>query len=236
MKHYVLAVVMALMLSSCGVGYYHHTSTIDVAGRVNISLQPSWGPSGYDYAMFYYFPDLDIYYDVERALFHYKNYGRWVAVRHLPRGPKFHVDLHKCYKVVINQHTPWHYNRQHRTLYKRYKGVHTQPVLRDIRGGRPPHRVEVSPRQGAHRGIIRNSRNTNVRPSTNARPSDNSRPNTNVKPKTPKEQQQRGDAVKNNPPKNNAPSRGNNSGRSAAGNSNRKGNSAGTRSQGSRGR
>lgn len=208
MKRYVLAVVMALMLSSCGVGYYHHTSTIDVAGRVNISLQPSWGPLGYDYAMFYYFPDFDFYYDVERAIFYYKNYGRWVSAKRLPRGRKYPVDLHRFYKVVINQHNPWVYNRQHRSLYKRYKGVHTQPSLRDIREFRmPERRPEVSPRQGAQRERIRNSRNTN--------------------PQNP--QYRRGNSQRNdNITHGNPPSR--------SGNSNNKGRAANNRSQGSRGR
>lgn len=137
MKRSILAVAMAFMLSSCGIGYYSSTlidRPMPVSGSINISLQPSWGPAGYDYAMYYYFPDFDFYYDVERALFYYKNYGRWVSAKALPHGRHFPTDLHRYYKVVINQHNPWNYNRQHRNQYKHHKGVYNQPNLRDVRG------------------------------------------------------------------------------------------------------
>lgn len=134
MKRLILAFAMAFTLSSCGVGYYAYDTPVPVTGSINISLQPSWGPAGYDYAMYYYFPEFNFYYDVERAVFHYLNYGRWVSAKVLPHGRHFPSDLHRYYKVVINHRNPWHYNRQHKNQYKHYKGVYNQRNLRDVRG------------------------------------------------------------------------------------------------------
>ena len=134
MKRLILAFAMAFTLSSCGVGYYVYDTPAPVTGSINISLQPSWGPAGYDYAMYYYFPEFNFYYDVERAVFHYLNYGRWVSAKVLPHGRHFPTDLHRYYKVVINHRNPWHYNRQHKNQYKHYKGVYNQRNLRDVRG------------------------------------------------------------------------------------------------------
>lgn len=140
-------VALAAALSSCSVGYYPTSNNnLHRSSFVNISIQPSWGPAGYDYAMYYYFPDFNFYYDVERALFYYPNYGRWVSARVLPAGRGFPTDLHRYYKVVINRHNPWNYNRQHRTRYKMYKGVRTQPTIVDIKGGRTPQN-SYSPRR-----------------------------------------------------------------------------------------
>ncbi|MBO5878416.1 MAG: hypothetical protein J6Q29_02995 [Alistipes sp.] len=133
MKRLILAITMAFTLTSCGIGYYSYSTPTPIKGSINISLQPSWGPAGYDFAMYYYFPEFNFYYDVERAVFHYLNYGRWVSAKVLPRGHHFPTDLHRYYKVVINHHNPWNYNRQHKQQYKHYKGVYTQRNLRDIR-------------------------------------------------------------------------------------------------------
>lgn len=147
MKRLLFMVALAAALSSCSVGYYPTSNNnLHRSSFVNISIQPSWGPAGYDYAMYYYFPDFNFYYDVERALFYYPNYGRWVSARVLPAGRGFPTDLHRYYKVVINRHNPWNYNRQHRTRYKVYKGVRTQPTIVDIKGGRTPQN-SYSPRR-----------------------------------------------------------------------------------------
>ena len=147
MKRLLFMVALAAALSSCSVGYYPTSNNnLHRSSFVNISIQPSWGPAGYDYAMYYYFPDFNFYYDVERALFYYPNYGRWVSARVLPAGRGFPTDLHRYYKVVINRHNPWNYNRQHRTRYKMYKGVRTQPTIVDIKGGRT-HQNSYSPRR-----------------------------------------------------------------------------------------
>ena len=172
MKRLILAFAMAFTLSSCGVGYYVYDTPAPVTGSINISLQPSWGPAGYDYAMYYYFPEFNFYYDVERAVFHYLNYGRWVSAKVLPHGRHFPTDLHRYYKVVINHRNPWHYNRQHKNQYKHYKGVYNQRNLRDVRGN---GYYQNNPRTESPRRIhyqnstpSRNNSSGNVRPGNNS--------------------------------------------------------------------
>lgn len=127
MKKLLILFAAAMILSSCSVGLYTdgvHTSTV---ASLNLSMQPSWGPAGYNYAPYYYFPEFDFYYDVNKAIFYYLNHGRWIAAKHLP--PHFPKDLHRYYKVVLTQRNPWLYNSSHRSMYKKYKGVYNQPVI-----------------------------------------------------------------------------------------------------------
>lgn len=139
---------------------------ITVGAAVNISAQPPWGPAGYACAPYYYFPDFNIYYDVNRALFYYYSYGRWVSAHKLPPqvGPR---DLYKFYKVVLDVRDPWLYNRAHRSKYRKYRGIHTQPVLRDTHRYKyrpqPEHGPADTPYRG-NRNPARDMRNNYTRP------------------------------------------------------------------------
>lgn len=197
MKQIVLTIALAFILSSCSTSYYTYQEPVHVTGRVNIAVQPAWGPAGYDYALYYYFPDFDFYYDVERALFYYHKSGRWVSAKILPRNGRYPTDLYRYYKVVINSHNPWLNNRHHRTQYKQYKGKFNQPNLRDSHGGKDYRQDPRSndPRRIPYQGVTppRNNnsrpgsqpsynRGENTRPGNNVgqRPGSSSRPNNNV--------------------------------------------------------
>ena len=93
-------------------------------------MQPAWGPAGYNYAAFYYFPALNIYYDVNNALFYFLSGRRWLSSYYLPiRYQRY--DLYTMYKVVINDyHNPWVYYRTHKRLYANYRNVRTQMPIR----------------------------------------------------------------------------------------------------------
>ena len=52
--------------------------------QVNIGQQPLWGPTGYDYAEYYYLPEYEAYYDVPAQRFVYLDGGNWVFVSALP--------------------------------------------------------------------------------------------------------------------------------------------------------
>ena len=127
MKKLLILFAAAMILSSCSVGLYTDGVRTSTVASLNISMQPSWGPAGYNYAPYYYFPEFDFYYDVNKAIFYYLNHGRWIAAKHLP--PHFPKDLHRYYKVVLTQRNPWLYNSSHRSMYKKYKGVYNQPVI-----------------------------------------------------------------------------------------------------------
>lgn len=166
MKRLLIAMAMATLLSSCTMGYIASGSDVQMSGRVNISLQPSWGPAGYDYARYYYFPDFNFYYDVNRALFHYQNRGVWVAAATLPIGGIYPSDLHIYYKVVINKAKPWLKNHRHISLYKKYRGNHSQRILRDVRNYSPTHHTtpnRIPPRienRGSHTSPPARNNNT----------------------------------------------------------------------------
>lgn len=168
MKRLIAILAVAATLASCSVALRGRHDGITVGAAVNISAQPPWGPAGYACAPYYYFPDFNIYYDVNRVLFYYFDHGRWKSAHRLPphAGPR---DLYKFYKVVLDVRDPWLYNRSHRSKYKKYRGIHTQPVLRDTPGYKYRPRPTPPPQPTPYRdprGNTGNMRNNNARPST----------------------------------------------------------------------
>lgn len=98
--------------------------------RNNIVLQPAWGPSGYDYAAYYYFPDLNIYYDVNKSLFYYLRDMQWMSSRYLPEKYRA-FDFYELSKVVVDDRQPWLKNRKHRKQYGNSSAIVYQTVIRD---------------------------------------------------------------------------------------------------------
>lgn len=98
--------------------------------HVNIGVQPVWGPTGYDYAQFYYLPDIEAYYNVEAGTYTYFDRGAWVTMHNLP--PRYaSYDLYHGYKVVINEPNPWFHHDRYRTQYAQFRGRHDQPIIRE---------------------------------------------------------------------------------------------------------
>jgi hypothetical protein len=110
-------------------------SEAQVSVSINIGSQPAWGPTGYNHVDFYYLPDINAYYDVTRAQYVYQNGPRWVYVSALPARYR-NYDVYNSYKVVINEPRPFIYNNVHISKYARYKGNHTQQIIRDSRDDR----------------------------------------------------------------------------------------------------
>ena len=98
--------------------------------NVNIGSQPVWGPVGYDYAEYYYLPDIECYYDIPRREFIYLSGNHWVFSYSLP--PRYrNYDLYSGYKVVINEPRPYlHFNRD-RDRYGKYRGERSQLIIRN---------------------------------------------------------------------------------------------------------
>ena len=93
---------------------------------INIDIQPSWGPSGYNYAEFYYIPEIDVYYDVINRIYIYSDGRRWVRGAYLPMAYNYY-DFYSLYKVVINGvRSPWRHNRNHIKLYSGYRYNYAQ--------------------------------------------------------------------------------------------------------------
>ena len=183
MKKLLTLIIVAVALQSCSLtnlipSYDYPSAEI----TINIDLQPAWGPIGYDYAAYYYMPEINIYYDINRSLFYYQSNNRWIGVKYLP--PSYRVyDLFKIYKVVINYDNPWKYNRNHRTQYKHYRDDRTQTTIRmsnDKRYNKSWENLRpwVDPnRRSNSKTDYKNQNNKPSQPSANKKPTDNNRPN-----------------------------------------------------------
>lgn len=100
---------------------------ITVGNNANISNQPEWGPSGYEYVEFYYMPDIETYYCVSTHQYIYFTNFKWNFTS-LP--PKFReVDIYNCYKVVINEPKPYLNFKEHKEIFSTYKGLTQQQVI-----------------------------------------------------------------------------------------------------------
>lgn len=104
-----------------------------VSLNINIGSQPVWGPTGYDHVDYYYFPDIDAYYNVPSGQYIYSNGGRWVWVNSLPSQYR-NFDLYNAYKVVVNEPRPYLRNNIYVTKYSKFKNYNgRQAVIRDSR-------------------------------------------------------------------------------------------------------
>jgi hypothetical protein len=124
---YLFVLIVLLFLSS-------NSTRLDAQVRVNVNVdaQPVWGPTGYDYVENYYFPDIEVYYNVPQHRYYYYQRGRWISSFNLPsrfRG----FDLYKSYKVVLNESNPWRNHEAYRVKYSSFKGHNDQQVIRDSR-------------------------------------------------------------------------------------------------------
>ncbi len=126
-----------LILLSClvaGILGYHQQAAAQVGISVNINIgsQPVWGPTGYDYARYYYFPDIDAYYSIPNHQYIYFDGGRQVIATALPA--RFNFDLYSGYKVVINEPRPYLHPEVCRAKYAQYRGWKgKQAIIRDSR-------------------------------------------------------------------------------------------------------
>jgi hypothetical protein len=112
----------------------------------NIGNQPVWGPVGYDYAEYYYMPDIDVYYNVSQRQYIYLQSGKWRFSSSLPYRAR-NYNIYRGHKVVINESRPYLRNNYYKQQYANYKGDRSQPIIRDSRErkyfeskGHPEHR------------------------------------------------------------------------------------------------
>ncbi|RFS23320.1 hypothetical protein DVR12_09890 [Chitinophaga silvatica] len=109
------------------VGWSVNKSFAQVNVSINIGSQPQWGPVGYDYAQYYYLPDIDAYYSIPQQQFIYLSGNRWIHARSLPSHYRY--DLDRGYKVVINEPNPWLRGDVYRTKYGKYKGWYGKQTI-----------------------------------------------------------------------------------------------------------
>ena len=133
MKKYIL--LFALLT---GTVLFRNTveAQVSINVSINIGRQPAWGPVGYDYVDYYYFPDINCYFNVNLGLYYFFDGGMWISAPYLPYAYR-NYDLYSMYKVVlVNVVDPWRYNYNHIRMYSQYRGYRSQPVIRDSRDNR----------------------------------------------------------------------------------------------------
>ena len=122
MKKIIFILSLSLMFGSV----HFHKVDAQVIVNINIDVQPAWGPSGYDYAEYYYIPEINIYYDVVHRVYYYPSGARWIRAAYLPSSFRYY-DFYSLYKVVLNGILqPWRYNANHLHLYAQYRHNYLQ--------------------------------------------------------------------------------------------------------------
>jgi hypothetical protein len=128
MKRFFLVAILLVSLFAAKEG----KAQLTVGFSFNIGNQPAWGPVGYDYAQYYYLPDIDVYYNVQSSQYIYFESGRWSYSEYLPSRAR-HYDVYHGHKVVINEPKPYLNNSIYKLKYANYKGDQHQPMIRDSR-------------------------------------------------------------------------------------------------------
>lgn len=105
------------------------TAKAQVSVNINIGSQPQWGPAGYDYAEYYYLPDIESYYYVPKRQFVYLSGGRWIFSAGLPpRYPNY--DLYSGYKVVLTSPNAYRSFNTHKVKYAGYRNRPGQVTIK----------------------------------------------------------------------------------------------------------
>jgi rRNA maturation protein Nop10 len=102
----------------------------NLVASVNISDQPSWGPTGYDRADYYYIPEINSYYSISERQYIYRDGSGWTHAVSLPASYSGY-DPYNSYKVVLNEERPYQNNDNHLAKYATFKGMRDQPMIRD---------------------------------------------------------------------------------------------------------
>ncbi len=122
--------LVAIVFITCSLHAQVHLNL-----NFNVESQPVWGPTGYDHVEYYYFPDIEAYYNVPKHMFYYNYQGRWIERAQLPS--RYHsFDFYKSYKVVVNERAPYRNHLKYRDQYSSYRGRHDQQPIRDSRDER----------------------------------------------------------------------------------------------------
>jgi hypothetical protein len=123
--------LMVAAVFTCGFLCQQANAQVKVNFSVNLGQQPVWGPVGYDHADYYYMPDIDCYYDINRQQFIYFSGNRWIFAQQLP--PRYQsYNLYNTYKVVVNEPRPYMHADVYRNKY-RTAPREEQMVIRDSR-------------------------------------------------------------------------------------------------------
>lgn len=127
--------------------------------NVNVADQPQWGPAGYDYAEYYYMPDIETYYYVPRKEFVYFNDNKWQFSPNLPQRHS-NYDLYTGHKVVFKSPNAYKNFKTHKVSYAKYKNHKGQVTLKQ-KGNNGNHygQYKNKSKNGNHNGQKNNNIN-----------------------------------------------------------------------------
>jgi hypothetical protein len=171
----LLAVGIIILLSSATQAQF--------SINLNIGTAPSWGPSVYSQAEYYYLPDVQAYFDIRASQFIYFGHGRWIRSRYLPRRYR-NYDLNSGYKVVLNDYhgnRPYaNFHNDRKRYYKGYRGGNQRTIGQSHDNQKYSNkRNVVNHRNSDNRGhtvsrkYSNNNRNANRRYAENRKSSNN---------------------------------------------------------------
>ena len=115
----LIALITVLCFTSCGTSYYGTSENSYYENYYDYN--PAWAPDYYFGTRYYYFPDIETYYDLATRNFVYLYNGHWLFVPALP--PIYSTfNLHNAFIVIVNRsvHTPWMHHHYYNSHYPRY--------------------------------------------------------------------------------------------------------------------
>lgn len=115
--------IFVLLFMATAFSFQSATAQVRVGININIGEQPRWRPAGYDYAEYYYLPDIAAYYYVPGHQFIYLSNGRWVFSASLPYRYR-NYNLYTGTKIVINRPDAYLYYPEHKMKYGHRKIRH----------------------------------------------------------------------------------------------------------------
>ena len=116
----VAIVLAAFTFTGCGTTYYGATEQRSYYDDYSYN-SPTWGPSYYAGARYYYFPDIETYYDLATRDYIFLNNGQWIYLQNLPPFYSY-FDLQNSFIVIINRgvYQPWMHHQYYNSHYPRY--------------------------------------------------------------------------------------------------------------------
>lgn len=94
-----------------------------VSVNINVNSHPSYNHENDRYyedePEYFYYPEIEAYFDINHSVYIYLDHGRWIRSRYLPRHCSDY-NVQRGYKVVIDYHgrNPYNHFHSHQKKYK----------------------------------------------------------------------------------------------------------------------
>ena len=113
------ALILSLGFTACGTSYWGASD--DGYYDNYYDYNPAWAPDYYMGTRYYYFPDIETYYDLYTQSFVYLQNGRWLFVQTLP-AIYSRFNLRDAFIVIVdrNVYDPWMHHQFYNSHYPRY--------------------------------------------------------------------------------------------------------------------